>query len=87
MKALISTIEPRESGFRVADIHPTGFETTTDFYWVDCPDGMERDSKWYDPQTQSFMDFPAPPPTPAAIKEQQAMIQTLTARIEALEAA
>ena len=58
MKALISTLEPRESGLRVADIHPTGFETTTDFYWVNCPDDMERDSKWFDPQTQAFMDFP-----------------------------
>jgi len=62
MKALISTIESRESGFRVADIHQTGFETTSDFYWVDCPDDMKPDAKWYDPQTQTFNSFPVQEP-------------------------
>jgi len=60
MKALISKIESRESGFRVAQIEldENIFDVAKDFEWVDCPDDLIADSKWFDPSTNLFKDFP-----------------------------
>lgn len=59
MKALISPIEPRETGYRVAEVHPTGFEVADPLYWVDCPDTTGADTHWFDPTTNGFALVPS----------------------------
>ena len=61
MKALISSIEPREQGYRVAEIHETGFPVAEPLFWIDCPDDLIADSKWFDPLDNTFKDFPPQP--------------------------
>jgi len=53
-KALISTIEPRESGYRVAQVEDAAntFEVTGTLFWVDCADDVVADQFWYDPSDQ-----------------------------------
>jgi hypothetical protein len=58
MKALISPIETREQGYRVAEVHETGFEIAQPLFWVDCPNDLIADSKWFDPNDNTFKDFP-----------------------------
>jgi hypothetical protein len=60
MKALISSIEIKEQGYRVAEIHETGFEVAYPLFWVDCPDDLIADSKWFDPIDNTFKEFPPP---------------------------
>ena len=62
MKALISNIEPRQTGYRVAQVEAQEFAVADGMFWIDCPDDLKADSKWYDPVTQSFQDFPPLPP-------------------------
>jgi hypothetical protein len=50
MKALIS---PNE-GYRVAEIHETGFDVAEPLFWVDCPDGIKQYQCWYDPEAQKL---------------------------------
>jgi len=51
-KALISTVEPRESGYRVAQVEDAAniFEVGSGLQWVDCADNVVADQFWYDPQ-------------------------------------
>ena len=65
MKALISTIEPRETGYRVAQVveDDATFQVADWLFWTPCPDGTVADQVWYDPTDQSFKPFP-PPPSP-----------------------
>jgi hypothetical protein len=63
MKALISTIEPRETGYRVAQVEPDNqiFPVAEpDMFWVSCANDVEQDKFWYDPVTQTIKAFPAP---------------------------
>lgn len=64
MKALISTIEPRETGYRVAQVETDNniFSVSTELFWVDCPDALKADQKWYDPADGQFKYFPQPEP-------------------------
>lgn len=66
MKALISTVEPREAGYRVVQIAEDNatFETHESLVWVDCPNDLKADEKWYDPADNQFKNFPPPPPSP-----------------------
>ena len=59
-KALISTIEPRESGYRVAQVENAEniFETVNTFFWVDCDDNVVADQFWYDPTDELIKPFP-----------------------------
>jgi len=50
MKALVS---PNE-GYRVAEIHETGFDVAPPLFWVDCPDGIQTYECWYDPEAQKL---------------------------------
>ncbi len=61
-KALISTIEPRETGYRVAqvELEENIFETNEAYIWIDCPDHVIADSHWYNPKDKSFIDLPKP---------------------------
>ena len=53
-KALISTVEPRESGYRVAQVEDATniFEVAATLFWVDCADDVVADQFWYDPSDQ-----------------------------------
>jgi hypothetical protein len=66
MKALISTIESRMNGYRVAQVteDTQTFDVSPDLYWVDCDSSIIADQFWYDPSTQKFIAFP-PPVIPA----------------------
>ena len=57
-KALISTVEPRESGFRVAQVEDAAniFETSPELIWVDCADDVVADQFWYNPETEQFVE-------------------------------
>ena len=59
---LVCTNEPREQGYRCADVVDTiPFEPAPDHMWVECPDDFVADSKWFDPDDNTFKDFPAAP--------------------------
>lgn len=55
-KALISKIEPRISGYRVAQVIDAKdiFEVASGFYWVNCNDDIVADKYWFDPSDNSF---------------------------------
>ena len=71
MQALISTIEPREDGYRVAEVVQDGntFPVADVFFWHTCPDYVVADQYWYDPRDEQFYTFP-PPPAPTAAGDQ-----------------
>lgn len=56
MKALISSIEPRETGYRVAQVEPDAnvFAVAEGLFWVDCADDVVQDLFWYDPADGQF---------------------------------
>ena len=56
MKALISSIEPVEAGYRVAQVEPNEniFDVAEGLFWVDCADDIVQDQFWYDPLDQSI---------------------------------
>jgi hypothetical protein len=64
--ALVCKNEPREQGYRVADIvDAIPYEPAPDHMWVECADDLVADAKWFDPSDNSYKDFP-PPPAPQA---------------------
>lgn len=63
--ALISPLEPRVNGYRVADVSDVAFDVATPFFWVACEDDLLADTAWYNPDDGSFVLLPVPaPPTP-----------------------
>lgn len=62
MQALISTVEPRETGYRVAQVVTDDqvFPVSPELFWTSCPDDLVADQKWYDPADGQFKDFPQP---------------------------
>jgi hypothetical protein len=60
MKALISPIEPRETGYRVAQIDSNGFDVAQPFFWMECDDTIVADVYYYDPADQTFKEVPIP---------------------------
>lgn len=69
MKALISTIEPRETGYRVAQVvaNNNTFPVAETMFWVDFsanldPDLVPFDQYWYDPTDQTIKLIPQPEP-------------------------
>lgn len=56
MKALISTIEPVKTGWRVAQVEKDEniFSVASDLFWIDCAENVVQDQFWYDPQTKSI---------------------------------
>jgi hypothetical protein len=61
-KALISPMEPRESGYRVAEVIDQEFPVSLPLYWVDCADDIVADEYWYNPENNEFVLFPVPDP-------------------------
>lgn len=51
MKALISTIEPRYTGYRVAQVVDDRhtFPVSEELFWVTCGNDVVQDLFWYDP--------------------------------------
>ena len=66
MQALVSKIEPREGGFRVAQVVAEGatFDVTDDFIWVSCDDSIIADKFWYDIANDTFNLIPVADPVP-----------------------
>jgi len=66
MQALISKIEPRETGWRVAQIEPDDkiFPVAADLFWTPCADNVKADSYWFDPQDNTIKAMPAPEAAP-----------------------
>jgi hypothetical protein len=61
--ALICKNEPRETGYRCADVvDAIPYEPALDHMWVECSDDLIADTKWFDPSDNTFKDFPLPPP-------------------------
>jgi hypothetical protein len=58
MKALISPIEPRYSGYRVAWTNEIEVEHADPLFWVDCDDTVKADLFWYDPADQIIKPNP-----------------------------
>ena len=79
-KALISTVEPRESGYRVAQVEPDGqtFEVGAPLFWTPCADDVVADQFWYNPDIQLVIPNPPPPP-PTAEDNKQTAIGLLSA--------
>lgn len=62
MKALISSIEMVEAGYRVSQVEPDEnvFAVAEGLFWVDCSDNVVADRYWYDPETETIREVPAP---------------------------
>lgn len=89
-KALISTVEPRESGYRVAQVEDAAntFEVGSGLFWVDCADNVVADQFWYDPSDELIKANPvvvqeAAPAAPTK-EELMAQLAALQAQITAL---
>lgn len=69
-QALISKIEPRETGYRVAQVvavNETFPVAEPDMFWVKVTDDVEQDNFWYDPSNGTVKPIPVPvipEPTP-----------------------
>jgi hypothetical protein len=64
MKALISPIEPRETGYRVAEVGAADFPVAPPLFWLDCAADVVADQFWYDPQDRTIKPIPEPEPNP-----------------------
>lgn len=62
MKALISTFEPRETGYRVAEVLEDNliFDVAPDLFWTDCADDVVADEFFYNPETSQILPIPKP---------------------------
>jgi hypothetical protein len=76
-EALISPTEPRETGYRVAQVvdQYQTFEVGQPLFWVKCADNVVADQFWYNPQTQTIE--PNPPYIPTADDNKQTAIGLL----------
>ena len=57
-QALISPNEPRETGYRVAQVESPTFEVGAPLFWTSCADNVVADQFWYDPSDQLIKAFP-----------------------------
>lgn len=59
-EALISTIEPRETGYRVAQVVAIGntFPVSPELFWTSCEDYVVADQYWYDPSDEQIKPMP-----------------------------
>lgn len=53
-QALISTIEPRSNGYRVAQVEETPFPVADTLFWVECSDDIVADRYYYDPSDETI---------------------------------
>lgn len=90
MKALISKIELRENGYRVAQVEPDNkiFEVAEDLFWVDCPNECEADKWYYSPDLNGCLSIPEPEPIPVVEptkEELMAKLLELQAQLEGMK--
>jgi len=66
MKALISSVEPVASGYRVAQVTTDDmtFVVADVLFWVDCADDIVADQFYFDPVIQQIVPIPLPPEPP-----------------------
>lgn len=66
MQALVSKIEAREGGFRVAQVvaEDATFDVTNDFIWIACDETVIADKFWYDITNDTFNLIPVIEPVP-----------------------
>jgi hypothetical protein len=69
MKALISPEETvfyfdGTTGYRVAQVHETGFEIAEPLFWIDCADDVVADQFYYDPSDSTIKAVPVKPKEP-----------------------
>lgn len=66
MKALISSIEPVQTGYRVAQVEQDSniFPVADGLFWIDCSEEIVADVYWYDQQDQTLRLLPIPPEAP-----------------------
>jgi hypothetical protein len=59
MKALISKLEMRKTGYRVAQVETDDkiFSVSDELFWLDCADTDKADECWYDPADQIIKPF------------------------------
>lgn len=59
-KALISIVEPRETGYRVAQVisEEGEFPVASQMFWLQCSDSVTADQFWYDPVDQQIKPLP-----------------------------
>jgi hypothetical protein len=69
MKALISSLEPRKTGYRVAQVayDDQTFPIAETMFWIDFPSNLDpalvpQDEYWYDPTDQTIKLIPQPEP-------------------------
>ena len=58
MKALISPLEIRYTGYRVAQVNEQEFDVALPMYWIDCDGTIKADYYWFDPSDNSFKPDP-----------------------------
>ena len=85
-KALISTVEPRESGYRVAQVEDANnvFEVAPGLMWVDCADDVVADQFWYDPSDQLIKANPVV--VQEVVEAPQVTKEDLAAQLAAIQA-
>jgi len=76
-EALISPQEPRETGYRVAQVEQQEFEVAPPLFWFDCTDDVVADHFWYDPVDQTIKPIPVPEPIIALDQPNTTGSQTL----------
>lgn len=59
-QALISPKEPRETGYRIAQVEPDDkiFEVASPMFWTPCNDDVKADFFWYDPKDEIIKPVP-----------------------------
>ena len=79
-QALISTVEPRYTGYRVAqvvDSKANTFEVGNDLFWADCANDVVADQFWYNPDNQ-LIEPNLPPPPATAEENKNTAVNLLT---------
>lgn len=76
-KALISPLEPKENGIRIAQVEPDGktFEVAEPLYWTACPDDCNADTWYFNTQLNQCVVIP--PYVPSAEDNKQTAIGLL----------
>jgi hypothetical protein len=53
-QALISIVEPRANGYRVAQVDETAFPVADTLFWIECSDDIVADQYYYDPADETI---------------------------------
>jgi hypothetical protein len=87
MKALISTIEPSQTGYRIAQVEPDDAifpVAEPELYWVDCADDVVADQFWFDPSDSTIKPVPSVPLAQPTKEELMAKLAEIQSQIQGL---